>query len=60
VLDEEKERGRKLAHLSDGEKDELIAKLMFGDGWEKARDAVLLLMETWGLADQGKKEDEVN
>jgi hypothetical protein len=51
MLEEEKERGRKLAHLSTEKKDELIAKLMFGEDWKKAREAMLLLMETWGIAE---------
>jgi hypothetical protein len=51
MLEEEKERGRKLAHLSTEKKDELIAKLMFGEDWKKAREAMLLLMETWGITE---------
>ena len=60
MLEEEKERGRKLARLSNEEKDELIAKLMFGEDWKKAREAVLLLMETWGIAEAEKHESDVN
>jgi hypothetical protein len=58
VLENEKERGRSLAHLSTEEKDELIAKLMFGEDWKKARQAMLLLMETWGIAEPEKRESE--
>jgi hypothetical protein len=56
VLEDEKERGRKLAHLSPEEKDKLIAKLMFGEDWSKAREAMQLLMETWGIA--GREDHE--
>jgi len=58
VLENEKDRGRSLAHLSTEEKDELIAKLMFGEDWKKARQAMLLLMETWGIAEPEKRESE--
>lgn len=58
MLENEKERGRSLAHLSTEEKDELIAKLMFGEDWKKARQAMLLLMETWGIAEPEKRESE--
>lgn len=51
VIEKEKERGRRLAHLSSSEQDELIAKMMFGEDWKKAREAMLLLMETWGIAE---------
>ena len=52
MLEEEKERGRRLARLSNEEKDKLIAKLMFGKDWKKACEAMLLLMESWGIAKQ--------
>lgn len=58
MLENEKERGRNLAHLSTEEKDEFIAKLMFGEDWKKARQAMLLLMETWGIAEPEKRESE--
>jgi hypothetical protein len=60
MLEKEKERGRKLAHLSDQEKGELIAKLMFGEDWKKARQAMFLLMETWGIAEEEKRASEVD
>lgn len=59
MLEMEKERGKKLAHLSTKEKDELIAKLMFGEDWKKARQAMLLLMETWGIAKYNSHESEI-
>lgn len=58
MLENEKERGRKLAHLSTEDKDKLIAKLMFGEDWKKARQAMLLLMETWGIADHESRESD--
>ncbi len=59
MLEDEKVRGRKLAHLSTEEKDELIAKLMFGEDWKKAREAMQLLMETWGIAEPESRESEI-
>jgi len=58
VLENEKERGRNLAHLSTEEQDALIAKLMFGEDWKKARQAMLLLMETWGIAEPENRESD--
>lgn len=58
MLENEKERGRNLAHLSTEKKDELIAKLMFGEDWKKARQAMLLLMETWGIAEAESREGD--
>ena len=58
MLENEKERGRKLAHLSTEGKDELIAKLMFGKDWRKAHQAMLLLMETWGIAEPESRESD--
>ncbi len=58
MLENEKERGRKLAHLSTDKRDELIAKLMFGQDWKKARRAMLLLMETWGIAGHEDHESD--
>ena len=58
MLENEKERGRNLAHLSTDERDVLIAKLMFGEDWKKAHQAMLLLMETWGIAKHENREGD--
>lgn len=60
MLEKEKERGQKLAHLSDQERDELIARLIFGEDWKKAHEAMLLLMETWGIAEAAISESEAD
>lgn len=53
MFEQEKERGVRLARLSRVEKDELVAKLMFGRHWAKAKDAMLMLMHAWGIAQAG-------
>lgn len=49
MLENEKERGRKIAHLSPVEKDKLVAQLMFGEHWQKAREALIMLLQSWGI-----------
>lgn len=53
MFEQERERGVRLARLSRKEKDELVAKLMFGRHWDKAKDAMVMLMHTWGIGKAG-------
>jgi hypothetical protein len=48
VLDEHKEHGRQIAAISASERNKLIARLIFGRDWERAGEALGLLMESWG------------
>jgi hypothetical protein len=50
MLEREREKGIKLARLSRVEKDEMVAQLMFGRHWKSAREAMHMLMQTWGLS----------
>ena len=49
MFEQEKERGRKRANLSPAEKNDLVARLMFGEHWQKAAEVLLMLMEIWGI-----------
>ena len=49
MFEEEKERGKALAKLPQSEKNDIIARLMFGEHWQRAVEALLMLMETWGI-----------
>lgn len=53
MFEQEKERGVRLARMSRVEKDELVAKLMFGRHWAKAIDAMVMLMHAWGIGKAG-------
>lgn len=50
MLENEKERGKEIANLPPLEKNNLVARLMFGQHWQKAREALIMLMEAWGIA----------
>ena len=49
MLEKERERGKKIAHLSSEEKNELVAQLMFGQHWREAREALIMLLASWGI-----------
>jgi hypothetical protein len=53
MFEQERERGVRLARLSRMERDELVAKLMFGRHWDKAKDAMVMLMHAWGISETG-------
>jgi hypothetical protein len=50
MLEEEKERGKRIAGCSPRDRNALLARLIFGEDWGRARDAMALLMESWGIA----------
>ncbi len=56
MLEHEKERGRRIAHLSLEEKNKLIAQLMFGQHWQEARDALIMLLQSWGVDVSGNPD----
>jgi hypothetical protein len=58
MLEHEKERGKRLANLSRQEKDDLVAQLMFGQQWQRAREAMQMLMHIWGISAASVPEAE--
>jgi hypothetical protein len=53
MLEEQKERGRKIAQMPPPERNQFIARMMFGDDAEKAQMALFMLMGSWGIAPPG-------
>ena len=53
MLEHEKERGRTIGRLSPPERNELVARMMFGQGWQQAQMAMFMLMGAWGVAPAG-------
>jgi hypothetical protein len=50
VLENEKEKGRSLAHLPPPERNKLVARMMFGENAEQAQQGMFMLMGMWGVA----------
>jgi hypothetical protein len=53
MLDQEKERGRAIGRMPPQERNNLVARMMFGQAWEHAQMAIFMLMGAWGVAPQG-------
>ncbi|HOG47086.1 MAG TPA: hypothetical protein PLJ35_12270 [Anaerolineae bacterium] len=49
MLEEEKARGRAIAHLPSAKRNALIARMMLGGSAAQARTAFLVLMGAWGV-----------
>jgi hypothetical protein len=56
MFEQERERGIGLARLPRGQRDEMVARLMFGRHWKEARTALLMLMGAWGLGAANSSE----
>jgi len=50
MLEEEKAKGKALAHLPPPARNKLIARMMFGEGADGAQMAMFILMGSWGIA----------
>lgn len=50
MLENEKEKGRSLAHLPPPERNRRIARMMFGENAEQAQQGMFMLMGMWGVA----------
>ncbi|MGD8794668.1 MAG: hypothetical protein PVF47_19115 [Anaerolineae bacterium] len=50
MIEKEKERGRAIAHMPPPERNELLARMMFGEDWPQAQMAIFMLMGAWGIA----------
>jgi hypothetical protein len=50
VVEQEKERGRAIAHMPPPERNMLVARMMFGEDWPVAQMAMFMLMGSWGVA----------
>jgi len=50
MLEEEKAKGRALAHLPPPERNKRIARMMFGESAAQAQMAMFMLMGSWGIA----------
>jgi hypothetical protein len=50
MMEQEKEKGRAIAQMPPPERGKLVARMMFGQGWEQAQMAMLMLMGAWGVA----------
>lgn len=50
MLENEKEKGRSLAHLPPPERNKLVARMMFGENAEQAQQGMFMLMGMWGVA----------
>jgi len=50
MLEEEKAKGKALAHLPPPERNKRIARLMFGESAAQAQMAMFMLMGSWGIA----------
>ena len=50
MLEQEKEKGRAIAHMPPPERNKLVARMMFGESWEQAQIAMFALMGAWGVA----------
>ena len=50
MLEQEKEKGRAIAHLPPPERNELTARMMFGESAGQAQMAMFMLMGMWGIA----------
>ena len=50
MLEDEKARGRAIAHLPPPERNKLVARIMFGKSAEQAQMAMFMLMGSWGIA----------
>ena len=50
MFEAERERGRQLVGLSETNRNERIAKMMFGEDWFKGHKALKMLMASWGVA----------
>jgi len=53
MLENEKERGKALAHLPPSEASRLIRRMMFGKSAEQAQMAMFMLMGQWGVLPPG-------
>jgi hypothetical protein len=60
MLEQEKERGRAIGRMSPPERNELVARTMFGEGWQQAQMAMFMLMGAWGVAPPGPPPDHGN
>jgi hypothetical protein len=58
MFERERERGIRLARLARGERDALVARLMFGRHWQRARKAMLGLIHAWGIGAEGAEAPE--
>lgn len=50
MLEEEKTKGKALAHLPPPERNKRIARMMFGESAAQAQMAMFMLMGSWGIA----------
>lgn len=50
MLEQEKEKGKAIAHMPPPERNKLTARMMFGEGAEQAQGAMFMLMGMWGIA----------
>jgi hypothetical protein len=50
VVEKEKERGQAIGQMPPPARNELIARMMFGEDWQKAQMAMFMLMGAWGIA----------
>jgi hypothetical protein len=50
MLEQEKEKGRAIARMPPPERNNLVARMMFGESWEQAQMAMFALMGAWGVA----------
>jgi hypothetical protein len=50
MLEQEKEKGKGIAHMPPPERNKLVARMMFGESWEQAQMGMFALMGAWGVA----------
>lgn len=53
MMEHEKEKGKAIAHMPPPARNQLVARMMFGEAVEQAQMGLFMLMGAWGVAPPG-------